>query len=192
MVEFNPVPASCTMAFLTLRTETLLVNILLEVTGNTFARRVSMFSVGLVTGLAGRFEMPAKQFEICRRMIKFILVQTENICVTTFMIGMTCGALVDLGGVRFAMKTCPAADISGDVLVTIEAERSLFRPVEALVAGGALELDFGMSEKNFAGHHQGLEGLSVSCEIHVAGKHCKEYAKSWCPFGHFRKPLAPN
>ena len=36
------------------------------------------------------------------------------------------------------MKTCTVVDVAGDILMTIEAKRSLFGPVEQLVTGGTL------------------------------------------------------
>ena len=125
------------MAILAVRTQAFFVNVLLDVTGNARARGVPMLAIRFVTACAFRFEMPAKQLEIRRSMIERILVQTEDVGISTLVIRVAGCALVNPGSFGFAVKACCATEIVRYIIVTIETKCSLFRPVERLVAGRA-------------------------------------------------------
>ena len=54
------------------------------------------------------------------------------------------------------MKTNDIADIKGDVLMAVEAQRTLLGTIECLMAGIAIRLVFGMPCNDLARHDQGF------------------------------------
>jgi hypothetical protein len=107
-------------------TQTILVNVIFAVAVNASTGSVTMLIGGLVAVNAQRFKMFAHKFEVGKTMIKRLLIQTHDVGVAALMIGMAGGALICANVVRLAMKPLFLADVLGDILMTVKAQRSLF------------------------------------------------------------------
>jgi hypothetical protein len=101
--------------------EIALVNVVVAVAIGTFTGRITTPGAGFVAVGAGRVEMFAEQLELGECMVKCGFVETENVGVTTLVIGMAvcAGAVSNLG--RSAVKSSACTDATRDILVAVEA-----------------------------------------------------------------------
>ena len=83
------------------------------------------------------------------------------------------------------MKTATCGKVVSDVLMAIQAQSSLFFPVEWLVTGRALRLEFGMATNEIAGHDKRLNSLSNSRGTCETDYHQHESCQTCTPFIHF-------
>lgn len=103
--------------------------------------------------------MCATQREIRVRVVEGFLVETGNVRITTFVIGVAVPAFLVLSRRRKAMESTLRLHVSGDSLVTVKAKPGLIRLFELGVALDAFALDFLVTGNDFAWHYQCLERL---------------------------------
>ena len=145
------------MAIRTLGAHRVAMNVIGFVAGKAVRRRLAMLAAGLVAFSALGFAVFAEQGKVGQFMIEGVFVELHDIGIPAFMVGMTACTVIVSRIAGQAVKTGSGLHISGDILVTVQAQASLFRTLEFRVAGIAIFLVFGMAFDDFTGHHQRLD-----------------------------------
>ena len=126
VIKFRVLPIGGVMAVCAGSTKTVLVNVVFPMAVNAVTSRITMLVVGLVAVDADGIKMFADEFEVGESMVKCLLIQTDYVGVSAFMIGMAGRTFLRADVVGPAMKSCFAVDVRGNILMTVKAESSLF------------------------------------------------------------------
>lgn len=163
MVEFDIQPACRRMAVATFCAHRVVMNIIGLVAVVAPCLGIAKLRLGLVTSFTRGFGVPADQLEIRIRVIEYRPVELNDVCITALMVGMTVSACVEAGIVEEAMESHHVADVECDVLVTVQAQRTLFFAIKCLMAGTTIGLIFGVPLDNIARHDQGFNLSECMC-----------------------------
>ena len=106
--------------------------------------------------------MQAAQRKIGLDMIEGRFIETDDVGVAAFMIGVATGTFPILNAVDAAVKSLPLLDIGADRLMAVHAERALGDVVEHGVAFGAVIFDVRMGCDHRPRHHQPLHRLGAT------------------------------
>lgn len=156
VVELAGLPGDFIVTFSAVLGKPTFVGIVLSVAVDAGAGRVPSRSLRAVAIRAPRgFVLPAK------RVVRLAVVESRfaqpcDVGVASLVVWMAVSALAGLRECVQVVKARLVLEITGDVFMTHETERSLLRGVESLVTGRAVFLEFEMSAGEWAGHHHAL------------------------------------
>jgi len=122
--------------------------------GKALGLCLTMFRARFMTIRTGCLRVLAEQCEVRYIVVKIGLVELHDIGIPAFMIRVAVGTGFATGPAIKAVKTGFRFDVCADVLVTVHAQRTLFRALESLVTVTALGLEFGMTLDDVTGHDQ--------------------------------------
>ena len=126
-------------------------------------RGVAELDARVMATVTLRFGVVTNQRKIRAVMIEAQPVELYDVGIASFVVGMTYEAGAAAGSPVAAMETKIHLYVSRDVLMTAQAQRTLFTAIECLVAGVAVSLEFRVPLDNLARHDQGLDlGISGS------------------------------
>ena len=164
MIEFDVEPAGGRVTIATLGSHGFIVNIIFNVAGVAFSFGIAKLRLGLMATAAFHVRMIAFQCEVRVFVIEQLPVQYDDYGISSLMIRVAVGAIVEPGILEQAMETGDIADVRGNVLVAVEAERALLAAIKCLVARAAFGFVFGMPFDNVARHDQGFDlSIGVRC-----------------------------
>ena len=173
-------PLRFLVTVLALRPQAALVLVVLAVTAVAGFRRSAIFLARDVATRAFRVGVLAGERETGLRVVEAPLGNRRDVHVAPFMVGVT-------GAARLrrepAMKAVLLAEITGDLLVTVEAELVLRQLVELDVALFALLLDFRVPCDDFPGHEDAFQRLRAG--RHRQPSRCHANKESPSPETHF-------
>ena len=113
------------MTICTFQAHTLIVSIVLQVTVDALAGRVTTFFTGYVAIGAQSVRVVAEQFEIRKGVIELGFVKSQNVSVSALMIGMAGRTFVNCGLLGQAVKSDFVGNVTGDIFVTVKTKVSL-------------------------------------------------------------------
>ena len=100
--------------------------------------------------------MIAFQSKVRVLVIKQLPIQYDDDGIPSLMVCVAVCAIVQPGILEQAVKADDIADIKGDVLMAVQAQRALLVAIECLMAGVAIRLVFSMPCNDRARHDQGF------------------------------------
>ena len=170
VVKLHVGPVARTVTINAFASKEAVVRVVVEMTINTVTRCVAMFDIRLVAIDAFNFKVLAQQFEVCKDMIEYCFIKTQDVRAATLMICVACGTRTICNIAGHAVKTCAVVYIKHNVLVAIETQLILPRSFKRNMAGRALGLYVRVPEDDFARHHERLNGLSSNSVTYEAGE----------------------
>ena len=164
MIELDVEPAGGRVAIATFGSHRFIVNIIFNVARVAFGFGIAKFRLRFMATAAIHVGMIAFQSEVRVLVIEQLPVQYNDRGISSVMILVAVCAIVESGILGQAMETDDIADIKGDVLVAVQAQRTLLAAIECLMAGIAIHLVLGVPFDNVARHDQGLDlSIGVRC-----------------------------
>lgn len=154
VIEAVLFPTARVMATAAALTERATVMIVGLVTAVTIAARRAKFLAGLMTATALQFAVFAFQWEVGRRVIEGVAIETDDIRLTTLVIGVTLFARQRRVVFELAVKALFCRDIRTDHVVTGNAQLILRLLFEGDMAFGALGFQFSVPLDQLARHQQ--------------------------------------
>lgn len=151
-------PRPYTVAVVASRAQAPIVWIVVFVTVYALRRRLAVLGLGCVALVTLDLGVPAFEWEVRDRMIKYLLVQQDDDGLPALVFRMTVLALNALDVFAEPVKSQPLADISRNLLVTVQAQASLSGFAEWLVATRTLVFILGVTLNNFTRHDETLQG----------------------------------
>jgi len=130
------------------------VNVVFTVAGLAGAGCVAMLFCRRMAAIAGCLNMLAEQFEVSERMIERCFIQSRNIHITAFVIGVAGRTPLRADVCRLAMKSKCPSDVACNVLMTVQAQGILLGATESLVARRTFRLQLCMSLNHRTWHDQ--------------------------------------
>lgn len=113
-----------------------------------------MLAVGLMATGALQTFVFSFQREIGVLVLKRVLIERDDIRVTSLMIGMAVRAFPTLGIPVASVEALPGRNVARNILVAPGAQFCLFAPCELDVARSAFLLDIRVPGNDRAGHDQ--------------------------------------
>ncbi len=156
MVELRFFPVELGMAVRALRAQLALVLVVLPVARNAGALRAAVRLACCVTFAAFRFRVLTLEQVIRQLVVKFLFVQHDNPCVTSFVLCMagSAGLLLDAPVIALPLRY-----VLTHVLVAVTASLVLSFAVKANVARFAFVFGFGMATNDLARHQHAFQRL---------------------------------
>lgn len=148
--------------------------IVISVTRNACRIGAAITRVRDMASRAFGVQVAADQREIGQVVIERLDIQTHDIFVPAFVIGVALGALSFSDLRREAMKASGAGNVLGNFLVTVETKLTLQRALKLNVAGSTFVLELGVGLHDRSGHDQSLEGPELSLGILADQSHGEE------------------
>jgi len=159
VIEFGLQPFGWFVAGRTVSAHSVLVGFIFCVAVNARGRCCPAFLVGLVTIVAGRVFVRSQQFEIGKAMIERGLIENDNQCITTNMLGMASEALVRLNFGAATVEAGFRVNVHGNILMAIHAKLPLPALVKSLMARRTFAFEIRVALDNRTRHDQGLDIL---------------------------------
>jgi hypothetical protein len=164
VIEFDFAPFGRNMTGFALLAKSTVVLIFLCMAIETERGRFAMFCTDLMAILTGSLLMRARQEKIGQLMIEQLRVEPDNICVTTYMLGMAGGALLYIGIFIEAVVSDFSLYVTGNIFMTRFAQRPLLVTFKSDMTTFAIGFDISVPLNDLPGHD---ECLKVDC----AGNH---------------------
>lgn len=101
--------------------------------------------------------MRALQRELALRMVELRLIELRDVGLAALVFGMAGATFADPRILHSTMETAAGAHILGDILVAVEAQRSLRHLVGPVMAVAAAVLLLDVRFADFTGHQQRLD-----------------------------------
>ena len=156
MIELDVEPASGSVTIATFGPHGFIVNIIFNVARVALGLGIAKLCLGFMATAAIHIGMISFQSKVRVLVIEQLLVQYNDYGIPSLMVRVAVRAIVEPGILEQAMETDDIADIKGDVLVAVQAQRTLLITIECLMAGIAIRLVFGMPCNDLARHDQGF------------------------------------
>ncbi|MBK7471988.1 MAG: hypothetical protein IPI73_16640 [Betaproteobacteria bacterium] len=156
VVEASLLPRRLGVAIGALNAERFLVLVVLAVAVVAGSRRAAELLARGVAGLALDARVRPGEQEVRLRVVERPFVEARDLHVASLVIGVTGAAWLRL---RAAMESLLRADVTGDILVAVQAQLVLRRLVELHMAVPALLLVLRMARDDLARHQHALDGL---------------------------------
>lgn len=157
MIEARVGPGARVVAGRAFGAEGAAMHVILLVTVQTAGRRATVRFARTVACSAGQGRVGPIEREIGEGVVETRGTELVDIGVATEMLGMTSAALPGACVLHPPVIARRAADIRGDLLVTVEAETGLARAIRAVVAGAAVGFELLVSPADRPRHDQLLE-----------------------------------
>lgn len=157
VIESDIEPTIGSVAVATLGAHGIAMHIVGLVAAVAVLRCVAELDVGFMAVVTLRLGMVADEREIGPVMIEALPVESHDIGIAAFVVGMASEAGTTAGLPVAAMKAQLHFDVGRDVLVAIEAQGALFVAIEGLVTSLAIGLELRVTLDDFTGHDQGLD-----------------------------------
>ena len=169
VVERRICPVTRVVALGTFRTKTTVMRLVVAMAIDAFAGRLAMLRVGLMAAFALGLKVLTQQLEIGEMVIECRLVQAEDICIATVVVGMTGSAGFVANVVGPPVKAGTSRCIARDIFMAVEAKFPLVATIETLVARCTVGFNVRVPANNLAGHNQRLNRLSSSSVMKCKG-----------------------
>ena len=154
VVEFDVGPGDGGMAVAALRAHGVAVNVVRLMAGETIRRRIAVLAVRLMAFRALGFAVLAEQQEVGEVVVERTFVELHDIGVPALVVGVTARTAAFACLVEQAVISATSVDIVGDVLVTVEAQRTLLRAFELSMAGVTVVFVLRMTFDDLTRHDQ--------------------------------------
>ena len=156
MIEFDVEPAGGRVTIATFGSHGFIVNIIFNVARVALGFCIAKLCLGFMATAAIHIGMIAFQSKVRVLVIEQLSVEYNNDGIPSLMVRVAVRAIVEPGILEQAVETVDIADIKGDVLMAVEAQRTLLFTIECLMAGITFRLVFGMPCNDLARHDQGF------------------------------------
>jgi len=126
VIKFHVQPRCRRMAIATLGTHRFTMDVVRLMAGEAFGLRLAMLCARFMAIGTRRLDVLAEQGKVRHVVIKPGLIELHDIGIPTFVIGVAVGAGLATGSAVKTVKTGPRFDVGIDVLVAVQAQRTLF------------------------------------------------------------------
>lgn len=145
------------MAAATVLTQPAAVNVVFDVTGVTARRRLTVFLARRVAGVAGNVQVRARQGEVGKAVVEHAGVDSNNVCIPTFVVSMAGDAFLLPGRIKTPVKTAKCCTVTANVLVTACAQCGGCLIGTVVMAGATVVFRVRVPLDNPARHQKGFE-----------------------------------
>jgi hypothetical protein len=156
MIEFDLEPAGGSVTIATFGSHGFIVNIIFNVARVALGFGIAKLCLGFMAIAAIHIGMIAFQSKVRVLVIEQLPIQHNDHGIPSLMVCVAVRAIVLPGILEQAVKADDIADIKSDVLMAIEAQRTLLTAIECLMAGSAICLVFSVPCNDLARHDQGF------------------------------------
>jgi hypothetical protein len=132
------------------------VNIIFNVARVALGFGIAKLCLGFMATEAIQIGMISFQSKVRVLVIEQLPVQYNDYGIPSVMVRVAVGAIVEPGILEQAVESGDIADIKGDVLMAVQAQRTLLATIKCLMAGIAIRLVFGVPCNDLARHDQGF------------------------------------
>jgi Holliday junction resolvasome RuvABC endonuclease subunit len=154
VIKLDVVPVTGVVAAGAIAAQITLMNIIFAVARLAGVGRIAVFLACRMTTIAGCLGMLTEQFEVSERVIERRFIQSHDIHVTAFMVGMARGASLIADVCRPAVKAKRGADVLRYILMAVQTQGILLRTTESLVARRTFRLKLRMPLNHRTWHDQ--------------------------------------
>jgi len=154
MIESGFTPALHAVAGGAIAAEIAFVRLVSIVAAGAFRLGLAEFFLRVVAILTRQDCVPPVQGKAGQRVIERFGNQPDDVSGAAFVLRVAAAARGARQSIVMAVKSLALSHISGDVLVTVQAQAFLRLLAEGRMTGTALFFDFGMTLNNRTRHHQ--------------------------------------
>jgi hypothetical protein len=137
-------------------------------------RCIAVLNLRFVTPIAFDLFVSALKGKVRCPMIKYFLVQQDDVPIPSLVFSMTVLAWGILDVFASPMKSLPFVNIDGNLFVTFQAKTVLRCFFERLVATGTIVLILDMTFYDFPGHNKTLQSRNC-CRFKCRQRYCQDH-----------------